>query len=87
METILICSPLRFYTDVDEELLFQWLKAISCVIEIEGVGKELHLRVRNDYMSHEDLLNLIGIFNRYKFDVNQLLVFKNKENAYLFEDE
>jgi len=87
MEIILICSPLRFYTEMDEELLFQWLKAVSCITTIQGIGKELHLCIRDSLIAREDLLNLIGIFDRYKFDESQLLIFKTEENKYLFEDE
>jgi hypothetical protein len=83
----LFCTPLRFYTETDEELLFQWLKVVSCITKIQGVGRELHLHIRSFHVSREDLLNLIGIFDRYKFDADQLLVFKNEEHAYLFEDE
>ena len=87
MEIILVCVPLRFYTVTDEALLFQWLKAVQCITTIQGIGRELHLRINKPTISHNDLLNLIAIFDRYKFDTNQLLVFKNAENAYLFEAE
>lgn len=87
MEIILTCTPLRFYTETDEALLFQWLKAVPCITTIQGVGRELHLHIANPTISHDDLLNLMGIFDRYKFNTNQLLVFKNEENAYLFETE
>jgi hypothetical protein len=85
METILVCTPLRFYTATDEALLFQWLKAVPCITAIQGVGKELHLHIDNTMVASDDLLNLIAIFDRYKFDAHQLLAFKNEENAYLFE--
>jgi hypothetical protein len=84
---ILLCTTLSFYTETDEALLFQWLKAVLCITTIQGVGRELHLHINNPMVSHDDLLNLIAIFDRYKFDANQLLVFKNEENAYLFEAE
>lgn len=82
---ILACSPLRFYTELDEELLFQWLNAISCIQTIKGVGNELQLYIESSAISHDDLLNLIGIFERYRFDAKQLLVFKNEDNKDLFE--
>jgi hypothetical protein len=86
-QVVLVCSPLHFYTEVDEELLFQWLKAVSCIQNIKGVGKELQLHIANSVISYDDLLNLIGIFERYKFDIQQLLVFKNENNKDLFEVE
>jgi len=87
METILVCTPLRFYTETDEALLFQWLKAVPCITTIQGVESKLHLHIDNPMIASDDLLNLIAIFDRYKFDANQLLAFKNEENAYLFETE
>ncbi|HEV2916638.1 MAG TPA: hypothetical protein VGW78_02725 [Candidatus Babeliales bacterium] len=83
---ILICTPLRFYTNIDEDLFFQWLDAISCIQEIKGIARELHLYITSDSILNEDLLNLIGLFERYKFDKQQLLVFKNKQNREWFND-
>jgi hypothetical protein len=82
---ILICSPLQFYTESDEELLFQWLKKVSCIQKIEGIGSELHVHIISQFIPNKDLLNLMGIFDRYKFDQQQLLVFKNKQNEEWFD--
>lgn len=82
---IIICSPLRFYTPLDEDNFFEWLKKISCIKEVKGMGRELHLHIRSLNISNEDLLNLMAIFDRYKFDQKQLKIFMNKNNASFFE--
>jgi len=84
-EIIIICSPLRFYTPLDEDIFFQWLKQLSCIKEVKGIGRELYLHIKSSNVSDEDLLNLFAIFDRYQFDQKQLAIFKNKRNAHYFE--
>jgi hypothetical protein len=62
----LFCAPLRFYTETDEVLFFQWLKAVSCITTIQGIGRELHLHTNNPTISHDDLLNLTGLTHSMK---------------------
>jgi hypothetical protein len=85
-EIVLICTPLRFYTHDDEELCFQWIEKISCIEEYFGVGRELHLHIVSKNISTNDLLNLMGLFARYKFDTKQLTVFMNDQNNELFDE-
>ena len=40
---IIICTPLRFYSQGDEELFFEWIKRIKSVESYKGQGRELHL--------------------------------------------
>ena len=84
----LICTPLRFYSQQDENLLFQWIKKVKCIKSYKGIGKELHLYLSykdipylsyKDIPSQSDLANLMGIFKRYKFDCKQLEIFKKNE--------
>lgn len=82
----LICTPLRFYAENDEYFFFKWLKKIKCVKEFKGVGKELHLEVESNNISNKDLLDLFGIFRRYKFDEKQLKVFMNENNKEWFDE-
>jgi hypothetical protein len=81
----LICSPLRFYTDTDEALFFNWLKKIKSILEIKGVGRELHLIFASRHISDKDLREIMGVFDRYKFDNAQLKVFMNDSNKDWFE--
>lgn len=82
----LICTPLRFYSNYDEDALFEWLKKIECIGNIQGIGRELHLAISSNKISDIDLENLIGVFRRYGFDMKQLAVFLNEENKEWFYD-
>lgn len=62
----IICSPLRFYSQEDESLFFDWLSKIKSVESFKGIGRELHLYIPSKEMSFNDLQNLRGIFERYK---------------------
>ena len=81
---VLICSPLRFYTTNDEDMFFFWLNKISCIKKYKGIGNSLHCYIESNAISDENLLDLIGIFERYNFDKNQLFVFMNEENKNWF---
>lgn len=85
-DLVLVCTPLRFYTQRDEDLLFAWLDSVTCIEKYEGVGRVLHCYIRSIKISDEDLLNLMGVFDRYKFDAVQLKVFMNNDNKHFFED-
>lgn len=76
----LICTPLRFYSRNDEDLLFAWLKKITCITSFKGIGRELHLYIPSKRIKNNQLLDLMGLFQRYKFDTTQLTIFKNKTN-------
>ena len=82
----LICTPMRFYTHNDEALLFEWLNKIPCIKKIEGIGRELHLHIASNSISDLELKDLMGIFDRYKFDAEQLKIFMNDNNKQWFED-
>jgi hypothetical protein len=85
---VIICTPLTFFTQNDEDLLFGWFKKIKCIKKFEGVGRELHLYITSKKISNNDLLDLMGIFERYKFEnPDQLKIFMNKNNREWFEDE
>ncbi len=84
-KVILICTPLRYYTQNDEDLCFEWIKKIKCIKKHVGVGRELHLHLSSNNISYNDLLDLIGLFDRYKFDSSQLKIFMNDNNKNLFE--
>lgn len=84
-KVILICTPLRYYTQSDENLCFEWINKIKCIKKYVGVGRELHLYLSSNNISYNDLLDLIGLFDRYKFDSSQLKIFMNDNNKNLFE--
>lgn len=54
---VLICTPLRFYTQTDEEQCFKWIKKIKLINSVEGAGRELHLIMESDKITNKDLFN------------------------------
>jgi len=82
---VLMCTPLIFYTRNDEELLFNWIDKVCSVTEVNGVGEVLYLSFSSSTIPNNELLDLMGIFDRYKFDQKQLLVFMNETNKEWFE--
>lgn len=85
-QVVLICAPLRFYTQNDESLCFKWIKKITCIKKIKGVGRELHLYIPSPAIPNSDLLELTGLFDRYRFDASQLKVFMNESNKDWFKN-
>jgi hypothetical protein len=83
---ILICGPLQFYTKNDETLFNQWIKKIKCIKDYDGVGHDLHLEISSSTIPDDDLLDLMALFDRYKFDSSQLRVFINENNKKWFND-
>jgi hypothetical protein len=83
---ILICTPLLFCTQNDEELFFEWLKKVKCIEKYVGVGDELHLYILSKRITNNDLFELMGVFRRYNFDFSQLKIFMNSKNKEWFEE-
>ena len=82
----LVCTPLRFYTHNDEALCFEWIRKIKSIKKYHGAGRALYLSVDSNNIPNKDLLDLMGLFDRYKFDSIQLKVFINAKNKGLFSD-
>lgn len=76
----LTCKRVVYYSQLDEDAFFEWLKKINCIINIEGALDELYLDLKDGDLTYEDLSNLIAIFHRYKIDMKQLAEFVNKDN-------
>lgn len=82
---VLKCVPLRFYTQTDEEQYFTWIKKIKSIDTVEGFGRELHIIMKSNKISNQDLLEFIGLFRRYNFDLEQLKIFMNDDNKIIFK--
>ncbi len=76
----LTCKRVIYYSILDEEMFFEWLKKIKCISNIEGAKDELYLDLIDKDMTYEDMKNFIAIFYRYKIDMTQLAKFINKYN-------
>ncbi len=69
----LICTPLAFYSNKDEDALFEWLYKIKSIKKIQGIGRELYVDVDTSKVSYDEFCDFIGIFKRYKFKNYQQL--------------
>jgi predicted XRE-type DNA-binding protein len=63
----LICTPMTFYSDKDEDACFEWLYKIKSISKMGGIGNELHLFIDQKKLSQDEIVDLLGIFRRYKF--------------------
>ena len=83
---ILICTSVKFYCSKDEDAFFEWIKKINCIDHISAAGKELYLHIAAKNIHEYDLRDLIGLFFRYKIDMQQLARFLTNENKTWFYD-
>lgn len=83
---ILRLTPLRYYTQNDEDLMFTWFDKIKSVKDYAGSGRELYVYIASKDIPKEDLLDLMGLFGCYRFNAQQLEVFKNDDNKNLFKE-
>lgn len=82
----LILTPLNFYSAYDEDAMFEWLNKIKSVISYKGIGRELHVHIPSKTIPYLDLIELMGLFERYRYSLEQLKVFMNEDNKLLFEE-
>jgi hypothetical protein len=76
-----------FYSPVDEDLFFDWIKKIPSIIHFKGIGTNLLLYFKSKRISARDLKELIALFRRYKIDMKELKIFLNKGNKEWFYEK
>lgn len=77
-------APLRYFSKGDEAAFFSWLQAIPGVIDVQGVGRELHIRLRSKRLSAHSLREFIALYQRYQGEMSELALFVNNSNAAWF---
>jgi hypothetical protein len=83
---ILICKRVHYYCHKDEDMFFEWISRIKCIVKWDGLRDELYLYVKTKRIGNENLRDLLGLFYRYKIDMKQLQIFLNKNNKSWFYD-
>jgi hypothetical protein len=83
-DVILTCKKIKFYSQKDEDVFFEWVKKIECIDKTTATGNELYLHIASNNLEDDDLRDLLGLFCRYKIDMKQLHVFLNKKNKKWF---
>ncbi len=76
----IVCKKVSFYSQIDENMFFEWINSISCIEKFEGAGDELYLILVNRELSYEDMKNLIALLYRYKIKMDQLQPFVTANN-------
>jgi hypothetical protein len=82
----LVCKMSVFNSVKDEEAFFEWIDRIDCVKRYRGVGEVLYVFLKNKELLEHDLVDLLGIFYRYKLDMKQFAKFLNEQNKPWFFD-
>ena len=80
----LVCKSVLYYSQIDEDLFFEWIKNISAIKKISGKGDELYLYFTSKQISDDDLRELLALFYRYKIDMKQLKIFLIDKNRAWF---
>jgi hypothetical protein len=85
-QIILICKSVWYYSRLDEDIFFEWISRIKCILKFDGIRDELYLYIKNKRLNNENLRDLLALFYRYKIDMKQLKIFLNKNNKEWFFD-
>ena len=85
-KNFLVCNNVRYYSDLDKEGFFEWIKKIKSVVEMEKIDGELYLYFKSKRIPDKDLRSLIALFRRFKIDMKQLQLFLNERNKRWLRD-
>ena len=80
-DIVIICKRVRYYTDIDKNLFFEWLDAIEGVESYTDTERELYLKL-NIAMTNENLLDLVAVCERYRLGTSQLSFYMHENNKY-----
>src|SRR5579872_4746880 len=64
----LLCKSVWYYSLIDEDMFFTWIEKIPAIVKYDGKLDELYLYVKSKKIKNIDLIELIGLFYRYKLD-------------------
>lgn len=77
----IICKRVSYCSMIDEDLFFEWLTKIPSISSFDGELDELYLYFERKVIPYKDLLELTGLFHRYKIaGMDQLQIFVNEKN-------
>ncbi len=88
-------EPLRWFSQLDEELFFHGLKQLRGVKSIsvlpgkplQGVPNQVELQLEENTLDDDSLRNLIGLMFRYSTEMQSLSGLCTDENKSWFRDE
>lgn len=83
---VLKAHNMEYLSRLDEDMFFEWLGKLSCVLSVEGVGDELQITVSTSRVEDACLRELIALFSRYQIGLKQLAVFQDDKRRKWFSD-
>lgn len=83
---IVIKEPVPFYSELDEDHFFGWLKSIPGVKSVNGTSKGLELTL-NDPIDKPSLYEIIALMTRYKLNQKCLRVLCSSNNEAWFKNK
>src|SRR5688572_3020473 len=79
----LIIGGPTFFSHRDEDSFFNWLQSISCVEDVVGNGRDLHITLKRQPRDSQ-LRELIAVLYRYRMDMSPLAILLTARNAAWF---
>lgn len=70
-------ESVEFYSFLDEELFFGWLKSIPAYQRCDGVGRSLVVEFDEGLVCEEMVRELLALFLRYEHALAPLAIFSN----------
>ena len=77
MSTLIVEGPI-YYSSGDEAAFFGWLKSIPAVRGVSGRLRDLHIDLKSDHLSDEEVSEFRALFDRYSIDVACLSEFSRR---------
>ena len=74
-------SPIRYFSQLDEDFFFSWAQRIPCVRSVDNG----FLHIRSKRLAESDLRDLIAVMHRYRMPMAQLQQFLNDRNKHWFK--
>lgn len=85
-KNLLTCDNVIFFSSKDKEAFFDWIKKSKCIENFSLEDNKIYLNLNKRQLNNMDLSNIIGLFYRYKIDMEQLSQFLTKNNKKWFYD-
>lgn len=80
-------EPLEFYSNLDEDMMFRWLKKMKFIKSIEGYKNGIYVTFETRKLSGIELNNLMGLFLRYHFNPKLLEPLIDDSNYEWYKDK
>lgn len=80
----LICKNTQFFSMIDENVFFEWIKKLDFIEKVKKVSNDFFIFLNKKTLREIDLYEILYLFKRYNIDMKQLRPFLNKRNSKIF---